>query len=432
MLKNKELKPMLSIMLGVAGIFLSVFIIGIVFSVIGLALGISSLESEEGNKSEIGISVSLFGILFFFVLLSDVTGNVVMKILAVLCGVVFILVIFFLFYKSIYAKTKKTKTNKNSYNNLQNEYKYEKKDELVYETIAPTYEKIYDNGKKENKNEIVYENIETENNEEKTYEQNHIEQNMIVSIEEQRNNVEIVRQNAEELIDNMEGHDFEYFCADVLQRQGYENVEVTKSSGDQGVDVLAERDGIRYAVQCKRYSQSVGNKAVQEIYAGKKFYHCHVGIVMTNNYFTQSAKDLAREDGIILWDKDYLIRFLEMDDSFEFSNKKMYNSNTASVFGKNNEKFAQKKMEKSKMYDKEKGIYPPGVYVVGDDIEIGKYLLKAKKGEYMDPMIAFYETYSAYRKEEINQLERFDDDYYLSLRENGMVIAVRDADMKKI
>lgn len=84
------------------------------------------------------------------------------------------------------------------------------------------------------------------------------------------------------------------------------------------------------------------------------------------------------------------------------------------------------------MYDKEKGIYPPGIYVVGDDIETGKYILYAKKGEDKDPMIAFYEDYSKYKKELVSQIERFDEDYYLSLREEGMVISIRDAEMRKL
>lgn len=107
-------------------------------------------------------------------------------------------------------------------------------------------------------------------------------------------------------LDAMDGHSFEYFCADVLRKNGYSNVKVTQGSGDQGVDILAERDNIKYAIQCKHYSQPVGNKAVQEIYTGMRFHHCHVGIIMTNNYYTKSAKELAKENGVVLWDKDYL------------------------------------------------------------------------------------------------------------------------------
>lgn len=105
---------------------------------------------------------------------------------------------------------------------------------------------------------------------------------------------------------NMDGHNFEYFCAEILRKNGYQDVEVTPGSGDHGVDITALKEGIRYAVQCKRYSDGVGNKAIQEIYSGMNFYHCNVGIVMTNSYFTQSAIEEAKRNGIVLWDGQYL------------------------------------------------------------------------------------------------------------------------------
>lgn len=112
-------------------------------------------------------------------------------------------------------------------------------------------------------------------------------------------------------IDNMEGHQFEYFCADVLRRNGYKNVYVTKGSGDQGVDILAERDGIKYAIQCKRYSNVIGNSAVQEVHAGAKFYGCHIGIVVSNNSFTKSAHELADKIGVVLWDRKELLKLMK-------------------------------------------------------------------------------------------------------------------------
>ncbi len=107
-------------------------------------------------------------------------------------------------------------------------------------------------------------------------------------------------------VDLMEGIEFEHWCANLLTDLGYSNVSVTQSSGDQGVDVLAEKDGIKYAIQCKCYSKDLGNTPVQEILAGKQFYHCHVGAVMTNQYFTKGAKDLAAETGVLLWDRDWI------------------------------------------------------------------------------------------------------------------------------
>ena len=46
------------------------------------------------------------------------------------------------------------------------------------------------------------------------------------------------------VMDEMEGHEFEYFCADLLENQGFTDVEVTRGSGDFGVDILAEKDGV--------------------------------------------------------------------------------------------------------------------------------------------------------------------------------------------
>ena len=112
-------------------------------------------------------------------------------------------------------------------------------------------------------------------------------------------------------LDEMEGHDFEYFCAELLEQNGFIDVEVTKGSGDYGVDVLAEKDGVTYAVQCKRYDGPVGVKAVQEAYAGRDYYDRMVGAVMTNQYFTEPAVAASRKLKILLWDRGYLETMME-------------------------------------------------------------------------------------------------------------------------
>ena len=107
-------------------------------------------------------------------------------------------------------------------------------------------------------------------------------------------------------MDEMEGHDFEYYCADLVKDNGFLEVEVTKGSGDFGADILAEKDGITYAFQCKCYDKPIGVKAVQEIYAGRDYYGRMVGVVMTNQYFTQPAVELAQKLNIMLWDRGYV------------------------------------------------------------------------------------------------------------------------------
>lgn len=114
--------------------------------------------------------------------------------------------------------------------------------------------------------------------------------------------------------DDMEGHEFELFCADLLRRRGFKEVIVTKGSGDFGIDILAERDGISYGIQCKNYSAPIGVKAVQEVYAGRDYYDCMVGVVMSNQYFTGPAVEAAKKLKIVLWDRGYIEEMLEEVD----------------------------------------------------------------------------------------------------------------------
>lgn len=107
-------------------------------------------------------------------------------------------------------------------------------------------------------------------------------------------------------IDEMEGRDFEQFCAELLRERGFVEVEVTKGSGDYGIDILAEKDGVTYAIQCKRYDTLVGVKAIQEAYAGRDYYDRMVGAVLTNQYFTAPAVEAAKKLKILLWDRGYL------------------------------------------------------------------------------------------------------------------------------
>ncbi len=114
------------------------------------------------------------------------------------------------------------------------------------------------------------------------------------------------RRRPEDPYEDMEGRDFEYYCADILKERGFLDVRVTRGSRDFGADILAEKDGVSYAVQCKCYDGPVGVHAVQEAYAGRDYYECMVGAVMTNQYFTEPAVELASKLKIMLWDRDYI------------------------------------------------------------------------------------------------------------------------------
>lgn len=120
------------------------------------------------------------------------------------------------------------------------------------------------------------------------------------------------------LIDNLsDGWQFENYTANLLKKIGYSKVIVTSGSGDYGVDVLASKSGVTYAIQCKLYSSSVGNKAVQEIVSGKIYYNCDKAVVITNNYFTSAAQKLAYATGVELWDRSVLQQLIKQSGKFK-------------------------------------------------------------------------------------------------------------------
>lgn len=107
------------------------------------------------------------------------------------------------------------------------------------------------------------------------------------------------------IVDNhelhMDGRIFEFFCADILLIEGYENIKVTKASADNGVDIMAEKDGKKCIVQCKCLSHTCSNKAVQEIVSANTIYHAEEMIVMCNKKFSDSATILAHTNKVELF-----------------------------------------------------------------------------------------------------------------------------------
>lgn len=113
------------------------------------------------------------------------------------------------------------------------------------------------------------------------------------------------------VIDNdMDGFDFEKYSKELLSANGFNKITVTKSSNDFGADVIAYKDNVKYAIQCKKYSSPVGISAVQEIIASKTMNDCHVAVVLTNNTFTRSSKELADKNNVLLWDRTELKKMM--------------------------------------------------------------------------------------------------------------------------
>ncbi|WP_151795700.1 restriction endonuclease [Acinetobacter soli] len=94
-------------------------------------------------------------------------------------------------------------------------------------------------------------------------------------------------------------YEYEMFISNKFMRLGWTACR-TKSSGDQGADIIVDKANYRFVVQCKLYSSPVGNSAVQEITSAKEFYNAIGAVVVTNNTYTKSARQLAESQGVWL------------------------------------------------------------------------------------------------------------------------------------
>ena len=95
------------------------------------------------------------------------------------------------------------------------------------------------------------------------------------------------------------GIKFESECLEILKKQGWE-VKETPSTGDQGVDLIASINDLRICIQCKNHKNAIGNKAVQEISAGKSYWKGTHAILVSKSGFTKSAYKLAKANKVKL------------------------------------------------------------------------------------------------------------------------------------
>lgn len=111
-------------------------------------------------------------------------------------------------------------------------------------------------------------------------------------------------------IDQMDGVEFEQFLVKLFSSMKYK-VSITQASRDQGADLIIENFTGKTIVQAKRYTGNVSNSAVQEAVAAISHYDCNNAMVVTNSYFTESAKELAKSNNVELWDRENLCKILD-------------------------------------------------------------------------------------------------------------------------
>lgn len=87
----------------------------------------------------------------------------------------------------------------------------------------------------------------------------------------------------------MNGHEFNEYIVKIFRAMDY-SCNNLPMSGDRGADFLAEKDGIHYVVQTKRWKTKVGDSTIQKLIGAKSWYNADKAICVTNSDFTKPAK----------------------------------------------------------------------------------------------------------------------------------------------
>ncbi len=109
------------------------------------------------------------------------------------------------------------------------------------------------------------------------------------------------REQLADILQNMDPYGFERLAQRVLRECGFSQVEVTKKSGDGGIDGTGKLkiNGIfsfNVAFQCKRYSGLVGAPAIRD-FRGSLTTNIEKGVLITTGAFTKAAREEATSPG---------------------------------------------------------------------------------------------------------------------------------------
>ena len=126
-------------------------------------------------------------------------------------------------------------------------------------------------------------------------------------------------------VDTLSGKDFETVCQALVEKMGFAT-QTTKTTGDGGIDIVAHNSqpllSGKYIIQCKRYSGSVGEPILRDLYGVVTAERANKGILMTTGYFTKPAVSFAEDKPLELIDRSKLRDLMEIylkDDNRLFS-----------------------------------------------------------------------------------------------------------------
>lgn len=105
--------------------------------------------------------------------------------------------------------------------------------------------------------------------------------------------------------------EFEEYVAQMFAEMGYESIELTPPSNDQGVDIIMHKEGKKYVVQCKKQKGIVGSPAIQTFLGALHHAQADTGFFVTTSTFSLEAEKIAMQHPIELVDSVMLVHLIE-------------------------------------------------------------------------------------------------------------------------
>jgi len=103
--------------------------------------------------------------------------------------------------------------------------------------------------------------------------------------------------------------EFEAFVGNEFHKLGYA-VEMTKGSGDHGIDLLIRKGNELAVVQCKQWTAPVGEPVVRDFFGSLVNLRAQHGYLVTTSSFTTHAFSFVQDKPIRLMDLDALIELV--------------------------------------------------------------------------------------------------------------------------
>ena len=110
----------------------------------------------------------------------------------------------------------------------------------------------------------------------------------------------------------LSGYKFEKELAQIFIKNGFDT-EITKKSGDGGVDIILNPKGKKIYIQCKAYQSHAGVAVVRELLGCMELNDVEYGIIACTGGFTKGAVEMAMKVGIYLLDSRDIVALMNMD-----------------------------------------------------------------------------------------------------------------------